>query len=247
MNQKTVLILLLCFVSTADLFSQRPLPKDLHRASGGATAPEPMARWEFRKGTTDVINDLPGHLIGNAKIENDRLLLDGNGSYFKSVPLPFVLSEKTMVARVYLGTLDQGGGGLVTVESLNGVTFDSIVFAESKSRVWNNGSEHGIRIRGVEGQEEAGGPSAPIWMAVTYQPDGTIAVYKNGTLYRRPFNPGTPLQHFEKGKTDVLVGKRHEGGGNAYLQGEIDFVEIYDQALSPNQIKQLFEADSRRK
>ena len=240
MNQKALLISLFCFVFTADLFSQRPLPKDLHRASGEATAPEPMARWEFRKGTTDVINDLPGHLIGNAKIKNGRLLLDGAGSYFKSMPLPFALSEKTIVGQGYLSRLDQGGGGLVTVESLNGVTFDSIVFAESKPRVWNNGSEHGIRIQGVEGQEEAGGPSTPIWMAITYQLDGTIAVYKNGTLYRSPFNPGTPLQHFERGKADVLVGKRHEGGGNAYLHGEVDFVEIYDQALTDEEVRGLF-------
>ena len=240
MSQKAVLFFLFCVVFVADLFSQRPLPRDLHRTSGRAAEPEPMARWEFRKGTTDVINDLPGHLIGNAKIKNGRLLLDGNGSYFKSAALPFALSEKTMVAQVYVNRLDQGGGGLVTVESLNGVTFDSIVFAEGKPRVWNNGSEHGIRIRGAEGQEESGGPSAPIWMAITYQPDGTIALYRNGTLYRSPFNPGTPLQHFEKGKTDVLIGKRHEGGGNAYLQGEVDFVEIYNRALTDEEVRGLF-------
>lgn len=233
---------IVCFVVLgAESFGQRPLPAQEGRTSSGVSLPEPVVRWDFRSGPKDLIRGLPGNLVGNAKIEDGQLQLDGNGAYFKSAPLPGKLSEKTMVAQVFLDDLSQRAGGVLTVQSLNGVTFDSIVFAEDKPRVWNNGSEHGIRFKGVEGQEESGTPDTPIWLGMVYQKDGSIGLYKNGVLYRSVFNPGTPLQHFPKKKAEVLIGKRHEGGGNPYLKGRIGFAEIYNQALDEGQMKALYQ------
>jgi hypothetical protein len=220
---------------------QRPLPKDLGGVGTTVGVPEPVIKWDFNQSDHDIMQDLSGQLVGEAKIENGKLCLTREGSYFKSDPLPINLKEKTMVAQVYLTTLDQRGGGLITVESLNGVTFDSIVYGEGRARVWNNGSEHGIRIKGNEGAEETAGPATPILMAVSYSKNGTIALYKNGEPYRRIIDPETPIQHYRKKKTHVLIGKRHEGGGNPYLLGKIEYAELYDEALGDAQIKRLYE------
>ena len=236
----------ICFVllNSLLLFSfangQRPLPKDLDSKVQALGVPQPICQWDFSKGTNDLINNLPGHLIGEATIENGRLCLPSEGSYYKTDPLPFKISEKTMIAQVCLNNLDQRGGGLITVESLNGVTFDSIVFGEGKAKVWNNGSEFGIRIRGVQGVEESAHPETSIWMAITYHKDGKISLYKNGNLYKSTFDPGIPLQHFQKKKADILFGKRHEGGGHPYLQCKIDFAQLYNVALDDEQIKNLY-------
>jgi len=202
--------------------------------------PEPVACWEFEKDSNDNINDIQGELIGGAKVEKGMLVLSQDGAYLKTKPLPFHLAEKTLVAQVFLTNLDQRSGGLVTVESLNGVTFDSIVFGEDRARVWCNGSEHGVRFHGAEGVTENASPDQPVWMAITYQKNGQIAIYRNGVPYRPSFNPETPLQKFLKKKTDILIGKRHEGGQNPYLKGKVDFVRIYNEALSDEQVKELY-------
>jgi len=238
-KRKYMLFILLCLPLIAE--GQRPLPRESKKTAAQVDVPEPVAKWEFSCGSADMIHELHGNLIGGAKLEKGKLVLEAPGSYFKSDPLPINLTEKTMVAQVYLSTLDQRGGGLITVESLNGVTFDSIVYGEGRSRVWNNGAEHGIRIKGNEGADETAGPETPIWMAVSYSKNGTIALYKNGELYRRVIDPETPIQHYRKKKTDILIGKRHEGGGNPYLLGKIEYAELYDEALGDVQIKYLFD------
>jgi len=240
MNKRKYILFILLFLPIL-AEGQRPLPKESEKIPAQVDVPEPVAKWEFACGSADMINELHGNLIGGAKLEDGKLVLEAPGSYFKSDPLPINITEKTMVAQVYLRALDQRGGGLITVESLNGVTFDSIVYGEGKARVWNNGSEHGIRIKRNEGAEETAGPETPIWMAVSYSKNGTIALYKNGALYRSIVDPETPIQLYRKKKTDVLIGKRHEGGGNPYLLGKIEYAELYDEALGDAQIKYLYE------
>ena len=46
-----------------------------------------------------------------------------------SEPLPFDLAEKTLEAWVALPTLEQAGGGVISVETPEGAAFDAIVFA----------------------------------------------------------------------------------------------------------------------
>ena len=179
MNKQKILFLFLSWGFLSIAQSQRPLPKELGDQRTTEGLPGPVLQWDFKQRDHEIINDLPGHLVGEAKIENGKLCLPSEGSYYKTDPVPFKLTEKTMIAQVYLDNLEQRGGGLITVESLNGVTFDSIVYGEGKLRTWNNGSESGIRIKGNEGAEETASSEQPIWMAASYSKDGTIFLYKN--------------------------------------------------------------------
>jgi|APGre2960657505_1045072.scaffolds.fasta_scaffold10432_2 hypothetical protein len=246
MNKQKILFLFLSWGFLSIAQSQRPLPKELGDQRTTEGVPEPVLKWDFKQNDHEIINGLPGHLVGEAKIENGKLCLPSEGSYYKTDPVPLKLTEKTMIAQVYLDNLEQRGGGLITVESINGVTFDSIVYGEGKSKIWNNGSESGIRIKGNEGAEETASSEQPIWMAASYSKDGTISLYKNGTLYRSIINPETPLQHFKNKKNDILLGKRHEGGGHPYLSCKIEYAEIYDTALNEKQISALYVLRKKR-
>ena len=126
---------------------QRPLPKDLDNRVQSEDVPQPVCKWDFSKATNDLINNLPGHLIGEAKIENGRLCLPSEGSYYKTDQLPFKLSEKTMIAQVRLNSLDQRGGGLMTVETLNGVTLTPLSLRREKKG-------YGIMDRSLELESE---------------------------------------------------------------------------------------------
>jgi len=245
MKQPCWVVLLALWAVCPDVFGQRKLPSQEKDPRRLGWVPAAVASWDFEENSDDSVQGICGQLIGGARLEKGWLHLEKEGAYLKTEPLPFPLSEKTLVAQVSLADLNQRGGGLVTVESLNGITFDSIVFGEDRSRVWCNGSEHGVRFRGAEGEPENAAPGQPIWMAITYRKNGEICLFKNGSLYRPPIHTETPLQRFQKKKSEILVGKRHEGGGHPYLRCQVDFVEIYDQALTEEQISVLYRRSAK--
>ena len=65
--------------------------KDGQHAVGG---PEPIAAWDFGKGTEDQLGQLNLSLIGGAKVVDDALLLDGKSAFAQSAPLAKVTPRK---------------------------------------------------------------------------------------------------------------------------------------------------------
>lgn len=242
MNRTNLLILLL-FVFLSDVYCQRKLPKDINMGPF-SSVPSPIVRWDFNKDQTDSDGVVESRLMGNAKVKDGYLVLESDGSYLKTDSLPRKISEKTFVTQVLMKDIDQRGSGVVTIQSLNGAAFDSLVFAELKPKTWMNGSEYFTRTKGDEGQEEKD-TTLPIHLAITYNKEGEIRVYRNGVPYRSPYQTKTPIQVFRKKDSNILIGRRHEDGANPQFKGKIDFVEIYNEALSQDQIKQLFETASR--
>jgi hypothetical protein len=201
-------------------------------------APEPMARWTFDDGARDSVGTLHGQLQGGAYVIDGRLVLDGNYSYVSTPPLTRSLTEKTLVARVRLGTLDQRGGGVLSLEMFNGLFFDSLVFAEREPLRWMAGSDDFTRTRNLTGAPPESGLGW-IHLAVVYSADGTIAVYRDGSPYGSAYHPGVPPLTFPAGKGQVLIGARHTGGDRTFFIGEIDEAALYDRALTATEVAEL--------
>ena len=142
-----------------------------------------------------------------------------------------------------LATLDQRGGGVITVEDAKGSVFDSIVFAEKEPQHWVAGSNNFTRSKNAGGPPETAKPDALIHIAAVYRTDGTIALFRNGTLYGEPWKSPTPSPiAFAAGEAHVLLGKRHLSGGKAFLTGEIEEARLYDRALDPADLLASFRA-----
>jgi len=76
-------------------------------------APVPVPRWTFADGTAnDAYGLMDGTLQGEATISGGRLQLNGTDAHVCMLLLPVNVSEKTLVAKVSLATLDQGGGAI---------------------------------------------------------------------------------------------------------------------------------------
>ncbi len=208
-----------------------------------STASRPLARWSFNGDARDSAGRLHGELLGGAKIQNGRLVLNGTDACFRSAPLARDLGEKTIEAWVSLATLDQRGGGVITVEDAKGGVFDSIVFAEKEPQHWVAGSNNFKRSQNSDGPAETAKPGQLIHLAATYRADGTIAVFRNGDLYGQPWKSATesPIP-FISGNAHILLGKRHTPGGKAFLAGEIEEARIYDRALTPDELRASFRA-----
>lgn len=149
------------------------------------------------------------------------------------------LTDKTLVAWVYLSNLTQRGGGVLTL--MEGEDFDALVFGERVSGRWMAGSEFFRRTQDEAGQQtnpqETAGSNTLVQVAVVYA-GGRVALYRNGQSYAsysvpkpRPFGD----------QTKVLLGLRYLGGAGeiGFLEGAIEDVRIYDTALTAEQLAAL--------
>jgi hypothetical protein len=211
--------------------------------------PAPSHWWTFEQDGRDLVGKLDAKLNGGAVIKNGRLILDGQDAFAETAPTSATLTAKTLEAWVALSTLEQRGGGVITVESVGGRTFDSLVFAERQKGRWMAGSNNSVRTQDVNGQPETAKPGELIHLAIVYQPDGRIELYRNGKAYGSgyaPANEKAALHAFVAGKSRLLFGRRHTGGGNAFLLGELEEARLYGFALTAAQIADSFRAGTLR-
>jgi mono/diheme cytochrome c family protein len=209
--------------------------------------PRPYAQWTFDSDASDVQGRLHGTLEGGATIAGGRLQLSGKKASLKTAPLDKSIRAKTLEAWVSLANLTQRGGGVVSLETNGGQTFDAIVFGEIQEGKWIAGSNNFVRTSRVVGAKESSKPDELVHVAVTYADDGAISIYRNGQPYAAPYRPTGVLGElptFGAGEARVLLGQRHTGGGNAFLTGEIDEARLYDRALTSEEVAASYRASS---
>ncbi|MEE2947363.1 MAG: DUF1553 domain-containing protein [Verrucomicrobiota bacterium] len=196
--------------------------------------PKPLARWEFDTGLEDSLGTLHGTAKGDVRIEGGALVVDGSDAWVETAALKSPLQAKTLEAWVQLGTLNQKGGGVIGVQSNDGMFFDSIVFAERESRRWMPGSNGFVRTKSFGSPEENEAHKQPVHIAIVYQEDGTITGYHNGVPHGKSYKTGR--HDFPAESSQVIFGMRHRGGGNNFLNGKIHRAQLYNRALGPDEI-----------
>lgn len=198
---------------------------------------KPIARWEFEKDLRDSIGNLHGEAVDNAHVRNGGLVLDGR-SYVKTALFEKDLNEKTLEVWLTLSNISQRAGGAITVQTPDGIYFDSIVYAEREPKRWMPGSNGFSRTKNVGGRDETNEAAEnSVHVAITYASDGTVTVYRNGEPYGRPYKTQKPPK-FQRGKAQVIFGMRHGTPANrtSLLQGVIHKAQLYDKALSADEV-----------
>lgn len=199
--------------------------------------PGPFAEWDFEDGPKDLQGRLPLVLHGNARIERGALILDGGKSFARTQPLPKPLKAKTLEVWVMLDSLDQRGGGVITVQDHRGDVFDSIVYAEKEARCWVPGSNFFKRSKLLEGPAEDEAARRAVHVAIVYDADGTVTAYRDGARYGRPYKSDGPAV-FAANESEIQLGCRHgDGGGNRMLAGRIFRARVYERALTAAEIR----------
>ena len=200
--------------------------------------PQPYAEWDFEDGAKDLKGRLPLMLEGSARVEQGALRLDGSSkSFAHSGPLTVSLREKTLEAWVMLDNVEQRGGGILTVQELDGGIFDALVFGEKEPQGWVAGSNNFKRTESFEGPPEQEAVQRPVHVAVVYDARGNIAGYRDGQPYGKAYQSNGPVT-FASSKSQILLGCRHgSGGGNRMLQGRVLRARLYDRALKPAEVE----------
>lgn len=209
--------------------------------AGKSNLPQPIARWEFANDLHDAIGETHVKLVGNARLEAGALVVGPRG-YALSAPLKQTLKAKTLEAWVQLDTLNQRGGGVLTVQTPDGNVFDAMVFGEQSPREWLAGSNFFQRTQPFGGNQEADAATRAVHVAIAYHADGVIAAYRDGQPYGQPYKSNGPHE-FRAGEAIVGFGIRHlPAGGNRMLSGRILRAQLYDRALSAEEIQSTAQA-----
>ncbi|MCP4786726.1 MAG: DUF1553 domain-containing protein [Fuerstiella sp.] len=200
-----------------------------------ADLPQPIGRWEFDESANDLVGAAESELRSGAHIQDGALIVS-SGGHVVTRPLQQTLKAKTLEAWVQLDSLNQRGGGVITVQTRNGVMFDSIVFGERDPKQWLAGSNGFARTQAFNGPREQEATEQPVHVAIAYHPDGRIVGYRNGLPYGKPYKSSGPFE-FKAGEAVVSFGIRHlPAGGNRMLAGRVMRAQIYDRALSAPEI-----------
>ncbi|WP_397568457.1 DUF1549 domain-containing protein [Schlesneria sp. T3-172] len=216
------------------ILSARSAPEK--RSSVTHREPKPFAAWDFTRDLRDQAGNLQLTLVGSAERTPNGLILDGK-SFARSSPLPIALAEKTLEVRVQLKTLHQSGGGAISLQTLDGQTFDAIVYAENEAARWMAGSEGFQRTLSYQGAAEERAEQEAIVFTQVYHADGIITGYRNGQPYGISIRKSAAMA-FEAGQSQILLGLRHgtEAGGNRILTGTILTAKLFDKALTPDEV-----------
>jgi hypothetical protein len=202
---------------------------------------DPIARWNFEKGLQDDVGKLPSELKNGATLENGVLRVGPDGHAI-SVPLTRDIKAKTLEVWVQLQNLDQRGGGAMSIQNRSGDVFDAIVFGEQSPKQWLAGSNVFERTQPFGGPEENEANQQPVHFAIVYHSDGKIIGYRNGQPYGQAYQSNGPRE-FKAGDTVIGFGIRHlPAGGNRILTGSIFKAQLYDRALSDEEVKVSFQS-----
>ena len=205
-------------------------------AESGAKPSLPVASWSFDENLHDQRGGLHGKLHEGAEVKDGALVLSGQRAFATTSLIDRDIKEKTLEAWVQLSNLDQRGGGVIGIQARDGEIFDAIVFGEKEPRQWLAGSNFFSRTQSFEGPEEAEATDRAVHIAIVYAADGTITGYRDGVPHGKPYKSDGP-QLFKKGEAQIIFGIRHfPAGGNKHLAGFIERANLYDRALSAEEI-----------
>jgi hypothetical protein len=208
----------------------------------GKPVQSPIAAWDFRQGLRDLVGAMHAKTIGSAKLTDEGALLDGKTGFLRTGPIATDITAKTLEAWVKLDGLTQRGGGVISLQTPDGVEFDAIVFGENEPARWMAGSNGFTRTKPFTGGNETEADKQPIHIAITYATDGTITGYRNGKPYGKPYQSRGPVV-FKAGSAVIAIGCRHEpAGGNKMLVGVVSAARLYDRALSAEEVAATFAA-----
>ena len=208
-------------------------------AKQSQASPQPKLRWTFDGGPDDAAVTHGSELLGGARIQGGRLELPVGNASFKSRAIPIGLASKTLETWVQLSTLNQAAGSALTTQSLNGVDFDAVVYAERSARRWMAGSTGFERTRDVVESDETSADRELTQIVITYAADNRITIYRNGKVIGPAYTPSAAPLSLGPAQWQIVFGHRHSGSAG-FLIGSIEEARIYDRALTPKEVELTF-------
>ena len=221
----------------------------------GVVAGAPIAQWTMNEGSGSVVHDTYGNdngtfigtpQWGTGKSESDIVLngasyVDaGNGA---NLSLASTAANPAMSISGWFDLSDTGGGtytalGLDKTGSYRLVAYDADTYEDGAATRWqfyvtdSTGATHSCQTTAYYSND--------VWQYVvgTYDGDGHLSIYVDGQLaatssWTGTYTLATTANEFDIGRRDQIA---------RYFPGQIDEVNLFDQALTAAQVSGDFES-----
>ncbi len=102
----------------------------------------------------------------------------------------------------------------------------------------------GTDRKNLDAPAESAPPSAFIHVAITYDREGGITIYREGKPYAVRYVPEGDwriVPTYRAGESHILIGERHTRPPD-FLAGAIEEARLYDRALSADQVAASYRA-----
>ncbi len=224
---------------------QAPARERVLRSRGyRPAAAVPYAQWTFDTDARDGVGKMHASLAEKAGVGGGLLRPSAKKEpvSVETSALQRDLREKTLEAWILVHKLPEKGMTVLQIANASGyrgAAMDAIRYAGGANRQWENSSTARFRSQDVKGPTEDAKEGDRLHLAITYSSDGTIAIYRNGQPYGKPYKP----------EIDTPVGRlqtyMHDDATVSFTTSpdfELDEARLYDAALSPEQIAASFAA-----
>lgn len=187
-------------------------------------------------------NDRTGTLTNGPTFDssnNGSIYCDGLDDFIVSTTFTPNITNKTLSGWCKLSSVSQQAGGLSGIMGNGGEPFDTIVYNET-GQGWGFGST-GFQRTAWSGVLETS-TSAWVNMTATYA-DNNYNLYRNGVLILNTTSYAALNYNFS---SNYIMGKRHGSGVTGPLNAYIAMGMLYSRALSPNEVRQNYNATKGR-
>lgn len=203
-----------------------------------------LGQWTFEPGKelVDLKKNFGDIKLTGATVSKGQLVLGTNKWGITTGYTGPDITEKTLVAWLYIDDLDIKLGAPLAINRSSSDHFDAIVYAERQPRRFMAGSSNFTRTQdAIPGFEEKE-TGKLIYLAISYEDSkgqAHVRIYRNTDLigdYTQGF-----IDTWVKGDTEALFGVRALIGGTAYgwVGERVEDARIYGAVLSQDEIKKL--------
>jgi mono/diheme cytochrome c family protein len=206
-------------------------------------APAPSSQWTFDIDTRDQRGNLHAELKADAQLGNGRLktIAGKDTATITTSTLETAIAEKTLEAWILVRKLPEKTVNILQIANRSGyrgASVDGIQFQGEKKK-WQNLSTASFRTEDVKGPSETASDGERVQIAIVYNTDGSIRLYRNGAPYGVSYRP----------EADNAAGRLQTyNAGDAVIKFtvtnglELDEARIYNAALTEKEIAASYRA-----
>ena len=206
--------------------------------------PAPIAQWTFDLNSRDWKGSLHTRIPDEAELSEGRLRpADGEESVtLETEKLPRDIREKTLEAWVWVRKLPDKPSTVMNIantEGYRGAAMDGVQYGAGDDRIWRNISTGRFRNVNVQEPPEVTPEGRLIHVAITYDSDHRIRLYRNGTPYGEAHTPDLSIK---AARLQTYLGGEAVVSLSASKELELEEARLYDAALAAEQIAASYRA-----
>ena len=207
-----------------------------------SAVPAPIARWTFDTDARDEVGTMHANLPAKVELRDGALAGQSGNVVIATEAIGRTVRAKTIEAWIRVASLSDRAVAVFELRNRSGyrgASVDGIQYMGGKTRQWENGSVGRFRSREMNAPPEDTPADGRLQIAIAYDEDGAIRMYRNGKPYGEPYQPDASTA---AGRLQTFHPQDAVARFTVSKEFHLEEARLYDRALSGEQLAALFQA-----